>query len=93
MLPGFWIYKKRGDLHPLVSLTPRTWDIGGGTPAVTLRTWDMGGETPAENLSVHIYYMQCSSKMHLLFDEYISPIVYTVNVRLLIGLNPIYTVA
>lgn len=32
------------DLHPLISLTPRTWDIGGGTPA--------------ENLSAHIHYTQ-----------------------------------
>ena len=47
-------HKKRGDLHPLASLTLRTWDIGGGTPAVTFRTWDMGGETPAENHLVHI---------------------------------------
>ena len=54
-------------LHSPVSLRPRTWDIGGGTPAVTLRTWDMGGETPAQNLSVHPYYMQFSVEMQPLF--------------------------
>ena len=47
---------------PATSLTPRTWDIGGGTPAVKPRTWDIGGETPAENLSIHPYYMRHNAK-------------------------------
>lgn len=33
---------------PATSLTPRTWDIGG--------------ETPAENLSIHPYYMRHNAK-------------------------------
>lgn len=58
---------QQGVLHPPVSLTPRTWDIGGGTPAVKPRTWNVGGETPAVNLLVHYHYMQSVKKKQHLF--------------------------
>jgi len=48
-MAAFLLKKARGYKSPRSANAPHL-GIGGGTPAVTPRTWDMGGETPAKNL-------------------------------------------